>query len=111
MEAFPIPYPEDVTIANKFVNEFITRFGMPTMVHTDQGRQLESTLFQEMCKLLKIEKTRTTAFHAQSNGLVERMNHTLESMLRAFVSDHQKDWGSYLSSLLMACRATPQIFH
>ena len=76
VEAYSIPNQEAMTIARKVVEEFICRFGVPLAIHTDQGRQFESTLFREMCHLLDIDKTRTTAFHPQSDGLVERMNRT-----------------------------------
>ena len=45
-----------------------------------------------MCKILCIEKTRTTAMRPQSDGMVERANRTIQNMLSAFVADHQKDW-------------------
>ena len=47
---------------------------------------------QEVCKLLHINKTRTTAYHPQSDGVVERLNRTLLSMLAATVHEHPGDW-------------------
>ena len=81
VEAYAIPNQE----------EFVCRFGVPLSVHTDQGKQFESALFQELCDMLDINKSRTTPFHPQSDGLVEQMNRTLENMLSVFVSEHQKD--------------------
>ena len=78
VEAYAIPNEEAITVGRKFVEEFICRFGVPLSVHTDQGRQFESALFQEFCDMLDIDKSRTTPFHPQSDGLVERMNRTLE---------------------------------
>ena len=108
VEAYSIPNQEATTIARKVVEEFICRFGVPLAIHTDQGRQFESALFREMCHLLDIDKTRTTAFHPQSGGLVERMNRTLENMLSMFVSEHQRDWDHYIQFLLLAYRSTTQ---
>ena len=54
-----------------------------------------------------IDKTRTTPFHPSSDGLVERFNRTMESMLRMFVSESQLEWDEKLSCSLMAYRATP----
>lgn len=76
-EAYPLVNQEAKTVADIFVSEFILRFGAPRTVHTDQGRNFESFLFQEMCELLEINKTRTTPYHPQSDGLVERLNRTL----------------------------------
>ena len=91
-EAYAIPNQEAVTVATKLVQEFFSRFGVPRQIHTDQGRNFESNLFQEICRMLNIDKTRTTAFHPQSDGLVERFNRTLENMLSLYVADNQKDW-------------------
>ena len=68
VEAYAIPNQEAITVARKFVEEFVCRFGVPLSVHTDQGRQFESALFQELCDMLDIDKSRTTPFHPQSDG-------------------------------------------
>ena len=57
---------------------------------------------QEVCKLLHIDKTRTTAYHPQSDGLVERLNRTLLSMLAATVHEHPGDWDKKLRLVCMA---------
>ena len=80
MEAFALPNQEATTVANKLVDEVFLRFSVPEQLHTDQGRQFESQLLHEVCKLLNIHKTRTTPYHPQSDGLVERLNRTLLSM-------------------------------
>ena len=82
-EAYPMPNMEATTIATFLVNEFICRFGVPEYLHTDQGRNFEASLMKEMCRLLGIKKTHTTPYHPQSDGLIERFNRTLLSMLSA----------------------------
>ena len=106
-EAYPLPDQEAKTVAEAFVQQFIARFGAPLLVHTDQGRNFESRLFREMCALMGVKKTRTTAFHPQSDGLVENFNKTLGTMIAAFVSENQKTWDRDLAVLMMAYRATP----
>ena len=90
-EAFPLPNQEAKTVAEKLVNEVISRFGAPERIHTDQGRNFEAQLFKEMCNLFSIEKTRTTPYHPQSDGMVERMNRTIQDMLAKYVAEHQRD--------------------
>ena len=107
-EAYPICNQEAVTVATVFVNEFISRFGTPRQLHTDQGRNFESALFKEVCAMLSIDKTRTTPFHPQSDGMVERLNRTIECMLSMYVAEDQKDWDLHLPCMMMAYRATPQ---
>ena len=105
-ESFAMPNMEARTCAKILVQEVVSRFGVPTKIHSDQGRQFESNLFAEMCDLLQIEKTRTTAYHPQSDGMVERFNRTLCAMLSAFVEDNHRNWDTLLPYVMMAYRCT-----
>ena len=87
------------------MKQFICRFGVPLLIHSDQGRNFESELFAEMCRLLCIKKTRTTPYHPQSEGMVERFNCTLEAQLSKFADHKQKDWDEHIPFLLMAYRS------
>ena len=71
-ESFPMPNMEARTVAKIIVEEVVARFGVPAVIHSDQGSQYESRLFQGMCQLLGIQKTHTTPYHSQSDGMVER---------------------------------------
>ena len=102
-EAFAVPNQEATSVANLLVREFVCRYGVPLEIHSDQGRNFESAVFSEMCTLLEMKKTRTTPYHPQSDGMVERLNRTLEAQLSIFV-DHQTDWDTYLPMLVMAYR-------
>ena len=79
-EAFNLPNQEALTVARTVFNEWICRFGAPVAIHSDQGRNFESSMFAELCLLLGIHKTRTSPFHLQSDGLVERFNRTLRML-------------------------------
>ena len=87
-----MPDKEAVTVARLLVNEFICRFGVPEVLHTDQGKNFESTLIGEMCHLLGIKKTRTSPYHPQSDGLVERFNRTLLAMLSIAAAECEEEW-------------------
>ena len=88
IEAYAISNQETTTIAKKLMDEMFCRFSPPEQLHSDQGRQFESTLMKEICDILKIKKTRASAYHPQCEGLVERFNHTLLSMLSTTTKDH-----------------------
>ncbi|MCG8033054.1 MAG: DDE-type integrase/transposase/recombinase, partial [Candidatus Thiodiazotropha taylori] len=106
VECFPMTNMEAGTVAKIMVEEVVTKFGIPNKIHSDQGRQFESALFKEMCTILQIEKTRTTAYHPQSDGMVERFNRTLASMVSMFVDENHSDWDELLPYMTMAYRAT-----
>jgi len=95
LEALAIPNQEASTVAGKLVDEVFLRFSPPEQLHSDQGRQFESSLMAEICKILQIKKTRTTPYHPQCDGLVERFNCTLLSMLTTSTEKHPFDWDAW----------------
>ena len=84
-ETCAIPDKEATTVAKKLTDEFFFRFSPPEQLHADQGCNFESVVIAEVCRLLGIANTRTTPYHPQSDGLVERLNRTLLSMLATAV--------------------------
>ena len=101
MEAYPLQATDSETLANVFVKEIVCRYGVPTVLHSDQGANLTSSLITNMCNILGINRTRTTAYHPQGNG---RFNRTLKTMLSTVVAENQADWDTHLPILLMAYR-------
>ena len=70
-EAVPLPDQTAEMTATALLEQWIIRFGVPVSIHTDQGRNFESKLFQRLMQSLQIDKTRTTSFHPQSNAVIE----------------------------------------
>ena len=101
-----MPNQKAKTVANAFDKEWISIFGAPRIVHSDQGTNFESDVFQEMCKLLQISKSRTTSYHPQGNAQCERFNSTLLSMIHAHASKHPKSWDENLHHVVMFYNAT-----
>ena len=71
-EAFPTKDQKAITVANILLHKVFSRFGPPTVLHSDQGANFESNLMHELCDLMGIAKTRTSAYHPQCDGQVER---------------------------------------
>ena len=105
--AFPTKNQRASTVAKILVEEIFNRFGCPERVHSDQGRNFESQLVEELCKYYGIKKSRTTPYHPQGNGVCERFNRTLHGMLSTLSRDQREHWPRYLSSLTAVYNSTP----
>ncbi|CAH8653111.1 unnamed protein product, partial [Dicrocoelium dendriticum] len=106
-EAIPIENPDAATVATAIVNEWIACYGAPLSLHSDQGAVFESHLLQEVCRLLSVRKTRTTSYHPQGNGLVERTNRIIKGILQSFLERHQSDrWDEAIPQCMMAYRSS-----
>ena len=110
MESYPIKDQQAETVAEVLVSQFVCRFGVPIDLHSDQGRNFESKVFQEMCTILGINKTRTTPYNPKSDGLVERYNRTIVNAVSLMIQphQHQRDWDVYLPYVGMAYRSSIQ---
>ena len=103
-EAIPLPNQTAATITRELVKVF-SNYGLPEILHSDQGRNFESTLLQQTLDAFGITKSRTTAYHPQGDGMVERFNRSLLQMLRAYVS-HEADWEKFLPLVMFAYRTS-----
>ena len=105
-QAFPTRNQLATTTAKILFDNFIVHYGFPARLHSDQGRNFESKVIKELCKLAGVQKSRTTPYHAMGNGMTERFNRTLLNMLGT-LKDHQKqDWKSYVAPLVHSYNAT-----
>ena len=105
-EAIPLPDQTAVTTANALVDHWISRFGCPHRLHSDQGRNFESKIIEQIMQLFQICKNRTTPFHPQSNAVIERMNKTLQNMLAKCIKEEQSNWSQHLPYVMIAYRSS-----
>ncbi len=93
---------EALTVPDAVVQDWILKHGTPVTLHSDRGKEFIAALHQEVCDLLRIVKTYSTAYHPQANSMGEHCNRTLLVMLRTVVSEQQDDWDDQLPALLSA---------
>lgn len=103
IEACPLSEITAKAVSLAFVDLWISRFGVPLHVVTDRGSQFESELFAELSKIIGFHRLRTTAYHPQTNGMVERAHRTLKTAIMA----RKESWLTALPIVLLGIRITP----
>ena len=108
VEAYALTDHTAYEVADKLMTEFISRFGVPHQIHSDQGREFESKLFRALAKMLGCTKTHTAPYRPQSDGLVERANRTILQLLTTMVNENRDDWDDCLPYVMSAYRSSVQ---
>ena len=85
---------------------WISRFSIPEDISSDRGSQFTSALWTEIAKHLGVKVHRTTAFHPQANGMVERFNRSLKTALKARLTGN--NWVEKLPWVLLGLRTAPK---
>ena len=118
---FPVPDQRAERIARLLCKEVVPMSGVPEallsdrgsnllssmMLDVDRGSNLLSSMMLDVCKLLGIEKLNTTSYHPECDGMVERFNRTLKTMLRKRAAQYSNQWDRHLPGLLWAYRNVP----
>ena len=104
--AFPTRNQEAKTVAKILVDEYFTHYGIPERLHSDQGANFQGRVITHLCKLLNIKKSRTTPYHPQGDGMTERFNKTLISMLKTLEPSQKPRWKEHVASLVHAYNCT-----
>ncbi len=102
MEAFPLRRATSARITKHLLQDVICRYGVPQVIHTDNGKQFRGKPFRPLCKKLGIRLKYTPVYHPQSNP-TERTNRDLVTKLAIFTQEQQR-WDEQLEQILFSMR-------
>ena len=106
LEAVPMETISAQKCADTFISTWVARYGVPATITSDQGRQFTSSLWTGLHKMLGVQLINTTAYHPQSNGMVERSHGQLKAALRSRLAGVQ--WPDHLPWVLLGLRTAPK---
>ena len=107
-------YPDAIALSNitaesvaEALISLFCRYGGVKILHSDRGSQFTSGMWAEVCRLLNVKQSFSTAWHPEANGLTEKMVGNLKQMIRRMCIERPKDWDRYLDPVLFAYREVP----
>lgn len=105
-EAIALPNKEAVTVSRVLMEQVFSRFGFPIQLLSDQGKEFDSIVLRELCRLMGIDKVRTSCYKPSTNGCVERLHRTINGMIGRVISESQREWDELLPSVMAAYRSS-----
>ena len=106
-EAIPLRKINAKSIVKALI-KFFTLVGLPKSIQSDQGTNFMSGIFQQVMHELGIHQYRSSAYHPESQGAIERFHQTLKNMIRSYCFENKKDWDEGVHLLLFAVRESIQ---
>ena len=107
-EAIPCAHDEydAQTTAKIILNKWFARHGTPARMQSDNATNFTAEIAQELMKASQVTKVTSTPAHPRGNGLVERQNRTLLTLLRVYTSRRMLDWDEHIDGVLGAYNST-----
>lgn len=102
LQLVALPCKNAETVANALIDNFITIFGPPRIIQTDNGAEFNNALFRQVCQIIRAKTSLTTAFHPQANGMVERSNRVVKDALATLTETHPARWDELLPHVRLA---------
>ncbi len=107
-KAYALPNHKAETVADCIVKLWIAHHGIPVKIHSDNAPEFREHVITQLKKMLSMKGTFTMPYRPQSNGLCERMNQTIENIIKCTMREDRATWDKLLDLVMMAYHATPQ---
>ena len=101
------PNQQAKTVAKALVDKWFYVYGIPTRIHSDQGKSFDNKIIEQLCKIYGVKQSTTTPYNPRGNSPCERLNCTLQNLLKTLPKDQKPNWPAHLSALVFAYNAMP----
>ena len=95
------------TVAKALVDKWFYTYGIPARIHSDQGKSFDNKIIEQLLKIYGVKQSTTTPYNPCRNSPCERLNCTLQNLLKTLLKDQKPNWPAHLSALVFAYNATP----
>ena len=96
-----------LTVAKALVERWFHVYGIPSRIHSDQGKSFDNKIIDALCKMYGVERTMTSPYNPRGNWQCERFNRTMFGLLKTLTKEQKGDWPSHLPALTFTYNATP----
>ena len=105
--AVVMPNQQAKTVGKALVDKWFYAYGIPTRIHSDQGKSFDNKIIEQLCKIYSVKQSTTSPYNPHSNSPCERLNHMLWNLLQMLPKDQKPNWPAHLSALVFVYNAMP----
>ena len=105
--AVVMPNQQVKTVAKALVDKWFYVYGIPTRIHSYQGKSFDNKIIEQLCKIYGVKQSTTTPYNPCGNSPCKRLNCMLQNLLKTLPKDQKPNWPAHLSALVFAYNATP----
>ena len=98
-----------LTVAKALVERWFHVYGIPSRIHSDQGKSFDNKIIDALCKMYGVKRTMTSPYNPQGNSQCKRFNRTMFGLLKTLTKEQKGNWPSHLPTLTFAYNATPHL--
>ena len=106
-QAFIMSNQKALTVTKLLVDKWFSVYGIPSRIHSDQGRSFDNEIIAHLCKMYGIRQPTTMPYNPCGNSQSERFNRTLFGLMQSLDWEQKPNWPVYLPSLVFTYNATP----
>jgi len=106
LQLIPLRNKTSATVTTAFLDHWVTLFGPPRYLLTDNGPEFTAGLFREVCHNLQVDHHLTIAYHPQSNGMIERTNRVVKDALAMLAEKEPRRWPKYLFTVRLGLNSS-----